>query len=87
VPSQTATKSASQRAQASSHGAKRANGHVANTPQRSAKASTPANFGGPAYDEQVSPGRQKLAHMNFPFEILLGLQSWINSATMLFADH
>jgi hypothetical protein len=29
-------------------------GHVANTPQRTAKTPTPANTGGPAYDEHVS---------------------------------
>lgn len=54
VPSQVAAKSASasHKAQASSHGAKRANGHAANAPQRSAKPS-PASSAGPAYDEEV----------------------------------
>ncbi|TVU32143.1 hypothetical protein EJB05_23862 [Eragrostis curvula] len=56
VPSQAAAKSASasHKAQVSSHGAKRANGHVSSTPQRSAKTPTPANSGGPAYDEQIT---------------------------------
>jgi hypothetical protein len=44
--------SATHRAQASSHGAKRVNGH-SNAPQRSAKPA-PANSAGPAYDAQVS---------------------------------
>ncbi|GJN19778.1 hypothetical protein PR202_gb07087 [Eleusine coracana subsp. coracana] len=54
VPSQAATKPASHRAQASSHGTKRANGPVVSTPQRSAKTPTPANSGRPAYDEQIT---------------------------------
>ncbi|XP_062205563.1 microtubule-associated protein RP/EB family member 1C-like isoform X2 [Phragmites australis] len=56
VPSQAAAKSASagHRAQASSHGSKRANGQATNAPQRSAKPPSPANSGGPAYDEQIT---------------------------------
>lgn len=55
VPSQAPAKSASaaHKAQASSHGTKRANGHAANAPQRSAKPS-PANSAGPAYDEKIT---------------------------------
>lgn len=79
VPSQTATKSASKKAQASSHGPKRANGHVANTPQRTAKTSISAHSGGPAYDEQVSCSDQKSVCVNFSLKILLGLKSRINS--------
>ncbi|GJN24031.1 hypothetical protein PR202_gb11740 [Eleusine coracana subsp. coracana] len=54
VPSPAATKPARHKAQASSHKTKLANGHVASTPQRSAKTSTPANSVGPAYVEHVT---------------------------------
>jgi RP/EB family microtubule-associated protein len=56
VPSQAPAKSSSatHKAQASSHGAKKANGHAPNAPpSRSAKPS-PANSAGPAYDEQIT---------------------------------
>ncbi|KAJ1294965.1 hypothetical protein BS78_01G187100 [Paspalum vaginatum] len=56
VPSHTPAKSASagHKAQASSHGTKRASGQAANVPQRSAKQPSPANSSGPAYDEQIT---------------------------------
>ncbi|WVZ59506.1 hypothetical protein U9M48_009632 [Paspalum notatum var. saurae] len=55
VPSHTPAKSASagNKAQASSHGSKRASGQAANVPQRNAKPS-PANSSVPAYDEQIT---------------------------------
>ncbi|KAF8722572.1 hypothetical protein HU200_022403 [Digitaria exilis] len=55
VPSHNPAKSASasHKAQTSSHGTKRASGQTGNAPQRSAKPS-PANSGGPAYDEQIT---------------------------------
>ncbi|RLN39920.1 microtubule-associated protein RP/EB family member 1C [Panicum miliaceum] len=55
VPSHTPAKSTStgHKAQPSSHGTKRGSGQAANAPQRSAKPS-PANSGGPAYDEQIT---------------------------------
>ncbi|KAG8092141.1 hypothetical protein GUJ93_ZPchr0012g21627 [Zizania palustris] len=57
APSQAPARSASatHRAQASSHSAKKANGHAPNAPaQRSAKPSPPASSAGPAYDEQIT---------------------------------
>ncbi|CAM0956636.1 unnamed protein product [Alopecurus aequalis] len=45
--------SATHKAQASSHGAKRANGHASNAPQRNAKPPQ-ASFAAPAYDAQMT---------------------------------
>ncbi|KAL6883537.1 hypothetical protein ACP4OV_010951 [Aristida adscensionis] len=56
VSSQASAKSASasHKAQSASHGGKRAHGNAANVPQRTAKPPSPANSGGPSYDEQIT---------------------------------